>query len=492
MNRAARTSGHSRWNSRVNGLPVLVLSLAATLSLAAGSFKPIALHPDNPHYFLFRGKPTILITSAEHYGAVLNLDFDYIPYLNELRARRFNLTRTFAGAYREVAGSFKIANNTLAPVARDRYICPWARSSTPGAVDGGSKFDLNKWNDAYFRRLKDFVAQAGKRGVVVELVLFCTFYEDRLWDLSPMNAKNNTNGVGAVTREQVYALKEDALTAVQDAMVRKIVGELRDFDNVYYEICNEPYFAGVTLDWQNHIASTIVSAEASFPSKHLIAQNIANKGAVVANPNPAVSIFNFHYASPPDTVKQNHGLNKVIAFDESGFRRTADLPYRTEAWAFVLAGGAVYDNLDYSYTAAHPDGTAKVTEPTPGGGGPSLRSQLKILRDFIGGFDFIHMRPDTSFIRDLPQGVKAYALVESGKQYAICLQDGSQVDLKLDIPVGRYRAEWVNTHTGAIDKAQTVNHSGGLLSLVSPKYSEDIALRLLRKGRLSWLPKILR
>ena len=44
------------------------------------------------------------------------------------------------------------------------------------AADGGNKFDL-KWDPEYFERLKDFVAQTGKRGIVVELVLFCTMYE---------------------------------------------------------------------------------------------------------------------------------------------------------------------------------------------------------------------------------------------------------------------------------------------------------------------------
>jgi hypothetical protein len=34
--------------------------------MATTTHPPIALHPDNPHYFLFRGKPTVLITSAEH------------------------------------------------------------------------------------------------------------------------------------------------------------------------------------------------------------------------------------------------------------------------------------------------------------------------------------------------------------------------------------------------------------------------------------------
>src|SRR6187399_3709660 len=75
----------------------------------------LALHPQNPHYFLFRGKPTILITSGEHYGAVLNLDFDYATYLKTLRADGLNHTRIWAGTYREIPGSFGITDNTLAP-----------------------------------------------------------------------------------------------------------------------------------------------------------------------------------------------------------------------------------------------------------------------------------------------------------------------------------------------------------------------------------------
>ena len=66
---------------------------------------PLALHPDNPRYFLFRGKPTVLVTSGEHYGAVLNLDFDYVRYLDALAADGLNHTRMFSGAYREIPGT---------------------------------------------------------------------------------------------------------------------------------------------------------------------------------------------------------------------------------------------------------------------------------------------------------------------------------------------------------------------------------------------------
>ncbi|MGC8832911.1 MAG: hypothetical protein ACP5R4_02565 [Armatimonadota bacterium] len=465
----------------------MLLELFIAIATQWGTAKPqqpISLHPQNPHYFLFRGKPTVLITSAEHYGAVLNLDFDYVPYLDELRANGFNLTRTFTGAYVEDPKSFNIINNTLAPKP-GRFICPWARSSVPGYANGGNKFDLTKWDDAYFKRLKDFVRQAGRRGVVVELVLFCPYYGDREWALSPLNARNNINGIGNVPRTEVLTMRHKDLVAVQEAMVRKIVTELNEFDNLYYEICNEPYFGGVTLEWQEHIARVIHEAESSLPNKHLIAQNIANGSVKIEKPNPLVSIFNFHYSNPPDNVALNYHLNRVIAFDETGFKGIQDRPYRTDGWEFIIAGGGVYNNLDYSFTTSHEKGTFVLPNSQPGGGGPELRKQLKILKDFISSFDFIRMKPDNSVIKGgVPSGAKARALVEHGRAYAIYIKDGTQANLVVDLPKGTYRVEWLNTRTGKIEKSEKLQHAGGNATLPSPEYSEDIALRIIRsRGR---------
>ena len=454
--------------------PLAFVMLASQTPLAA----PIALHPQNPHYLLFRGRPTVLVTSAEHYGAVLNLDFDYVPYLDELADKGLNLTRTFSGVYCEAKGSFKIRGNPLAP-AKGKLICPWARSDTPGYAGGGDKYDLTKWDPAYFARLKDFVAQAGKRGVVVELVLFCPFYRDEMWDLSPMNARNNVNGIGAAKRTDALTLKSKRLVAVQDAVTRKIVAELRDFDNLYYEVCNEPYFGGVTMAWQHRIIDTLVDAEKGFRHKHLIAQNIANKKKRIVKPHPAVSIFNFHYASPPDTVAMNYGLNKALGDDETGFAGSKDFTYRAEGWEFLLAGGSIYSNLDYSFTPDHEAGTAKPN--APGGGGAALRTQLRILKDFIEGFEFVRMAPDRSIIKSgVPPKARVQALVEQGKAYAVYVRGGRQATLEIDLPAGRYRAEWVNTKTGKVDKAEAIDHGGGKAALKSPAYTEDIALRIMR------------
>jgi hypothetical protein len=453
----------------------------------AGEGRPLALHPENPHYFLFRGKPTVLITSGEHYGAVLNRDFDMVRYLDTLQARGFNLTRTFTGAYCEAPGAFTIARNTLAPAAEGplppgRFIAPWARSAEAGYVGGGNKFDLTRWDEEYFRRLKEFVREAGRRGVVVELVLFCPYYEESMWALSPLNARNNINGIGRVDRKEVLTLKHRRLVETQEQMVRKIVAELREFDNLYYEVCNEPYFGGVTMEWQDHIIATIVDAEKAFPAKHLIAQNISNGAAKIERPNPAVSVFNFHYAFPPNTVAMNYGLNKAIGDDETGFKGTGDAHYRREGWEFILAGGAVYSNLDYSYTVGHEDGTFAFPPTQPGGGGKTLQRQLGFLKTFIHRFDFLRMKPDRSVIRGgIPRDGSAQALVEPGRQYALYLWGGAQANLALEVPKGRYRVEWLNPRTGEIDKTEDVRHESGSVTLSSPRYTEDIALRIVAK-----------
>ena len=465
-------------------LSLALLLITASFSAAADTPPPVplALHPQNPHYFLFRGRPTVLVTSGEHYGAVLNQDFDYRRYVEELKACGLNHTRLFSGAYLEPQGAFNIAQNTLAPAA-GRYLGPWARSNTPGYANGGNKFDLTHWNDAYFARLRDFVEQASRCGVIVEMNLFCPFYDEAQWRLSPQNADNNVNGIGQVKRTDVYTLdKNGGLLAVHDALVRKIVAGLQSCDNLYYEVCNEPYFGGVTMAWQHRIAETIVDAERGLKQQHLISLNIANGKQKVEQPHPAVSIFNFHYATPPDTVALNFGLNKPLGDNETGFKGTGDTHYRREGWEFMLAGGALYSHLDYSFAAGHEDGTFAYPATQPGGGGRTLRRQLQVLKQFLDGFEFIKMRPDQTVIAGrTPDKVQVRAFVEPGRQYALYLFGGGQAELRLTLPAGEYVAQWINPLDGKVTREDRVSPASGVAVLSSPRYQEDLALRITRQ-----------
>lgn len=248
-----------------------------------------------------------------------------------------------------------------------------------------------------------------------------------------------------------------------------------------FEICNEPYFGGVTLEWQRHIAVLIEKTEKELPQKHLITQNIANDSARIVAPYEGVSVFNFHYATPPTAVKQNYHLNKAIGDNETGFRGLADSTYRKEGWEFILAGGALYNNLDYSFVAGYEDGTFKYHDKQPGGGTPELRKQLSFLKNFIESFDFIRMRPDRNFRFKSGSAARVHLLSEEGTQYAGYVLHGGKGTLSLPVPAGRYEVQWLDPASGKTLLSEVRKHDKGHLALESPAYTFDIALRVIRK-----------
>ena len=230
-----------------------------------------------------------------------------------------------------------------------------------------------------------------------------------------------------------------------------------------------------------------VEAEASLPQKHLIAQGFPPGPRAISGLNPRISVLNFQ-AAKPDAIHLNYTLNRVIAFDETGGADRSDRKYRTEGWEFLLAGGGVYDHLDFSFTPEHEDGMAAPLPPgTPGGGGPELRQQLRILKEFIEGFDFLRMAPMPGALKQsritgaLADKAAVWVLAEAGRAYAVYVKEGAGAELALALPTGDYGAEWLNPRTGSVEKTETLRHEGGDRMLVSPAYSEDIALRVTRR-----------
>ena len=50
----------------------------------------------------------------------------------------------------------------------------------------------------------------------------------------------------------------------------------------------------------------------------------------------------------------------------------------------------------------------------------------------------------------------------------------------IELPAGSWKADWLNTKTGAVDKTESFAHGGGRRRLDSPKFIEDIALGIRR------------
>ena len=432
------------------------------------SFKPICQHPENPHYFLFRGQPTILVTSAEHYGAIINLDFDYVPYLDVLASFSLNYTRIYAGAYIEPEHYF-IHDNTLGP-RLGRYCLPWERSDLPGYPYGGNRFNLDQWNPAYFERLHDFITQAGQRGIVVEVCMFNAMYPDT-WASMPLYHENNIQHVGQCTFQDFQTLKEPGLVARQAAYVRKITQELNAYDNVILEICDEPGIHGTPAEtytpWLLHLAGVIAETESNLPHHHLLAQqicgNLHGPGDISSDPNITLIVGQYIGDSAGGQFGGVQLLDALYEHEKPiEVNETAYYPIwyegdklaasRVEAWEFILGGGAGFNQLNGLFSTFNPSGA--------GTGNEAILQALKNLLVFMGKFDFIRMRRDTKLLANqLSAGTDgkehrlARAISEPGRQYALYLhhsrpsdgvkyivQPGNyQETLELNIAPGNYR-----------------------------------------------------
>ena len=465
---------------------------------------PIRLHPENQHYFLYKGKPLALVSSAEHYGAVLNLGFDYQRYLRVLSEDGMNYTRIFTGTYFEIPGeSFGIQYNTLAP-SKDKIITPWAVVVTD--LSGKVKYDLATWNEAYFKRLKDFMKTATDLDIIVEVTLFSSIYRDAHWDICPQNPANNINITHEVIRFDAHTLKNGTLLDYQVSFVRKMVQELNEFDNFFFEIQNEPWsdhqvpvynivnkedlrpedwtfkadFAdNESMAWQDKLASVIVEEETKLPKKHLIAQNYTNFKAPIPVVNDHISIINFHYAWP-EAAEWNYHYNRVIGFDESGFAGSGDQVYRRQAWQFMLSGGGLFNNLDYSFFVGHEDGSG--INNAPGGGSKILRQQLKILSEFLHGFELQKLYPNISCVKSSP-GLIPYVLSDKNNVYAVYLRAVGTENTILELVTsdGNFKVQTLNTTTGSYSDPEEIESHNDFIKIEVEIPDGELALRIIKE-----------
>lgn len=436
---------------------------------------PVTTDPSNHHYYSFHGKPIFLITSAEHYGAVLNQAFNYVAYLDSLKANGLNYTRIYPGVLFEPMGKF-MTGNTLGPKMWD-LIEPWARSSEPRYLFGGNRFDLNHWDAKYFDRLNDFIREAGERDVVVEVCLFNSQYSDT-WPLSPLYAENNTQRMAEYDWRDAQTLKHPDLVRAQEAYVRKIVKEVNSFDNVILEVCDEPSSIGTGValagPWVSHMIDVVRDTERTLPKKHLLAQEVEGPfgGAMDFSSDRRVSIIVAQYiwGRTPDAaggemggmrgLDYKYSNDKPIEMNETDYyplhyRGDKIADSRVEAWEFIVGGGAGFNQLNGLYTVKNPSGLTSDDE--------QIWRALRGLRSFMYSFAFTRMRPDKDVVsKGVPAGAYCRALSESGRQYAVYIHHSAdrsrgsyeatpgnyQETLTLNLPAGQYLAEWLNPADG--------------------------------------------
>jgi hypothetical protein len=341
---------------------------------------------------------------------------------------------------------------------------------------------------------------------VVEITLFSSQYGEMQWDLSPFNRANNVNQTDAIDWKKLNTLDNGNILSHQERYARKLVREANAYPNVMFEIANEPWsdrpvLAGVvnpylfsgrdqypnsidlpddlTMAWQARVAEWITSEEASLPNQHLIAQDCCNFRYPMRQLIPGVSVVNFHYAYP-EAVSLNYGLGKALSYDETGFLGRSDETYARQAWNFMLAGGSVFDGLDYSFTVGHEDGTDAAPNG-PGGGSAELRRRLRILSEFLQGLPLLDLVPDPTTVKQAG-GVSAHMLSSSKGEYAMYVDGNGPTEITLTLPAGEYALAWVDVSSGEVKNAIRFRHSGGDKTVRTPEFRNGMAMWVKRGG----------
>ncbi|MGA2499207.1 MAG: hypothetical protein ABSH20_15820 [Tepidisphaeraceae bacterium] len=164
---------------------------------------------------------------------------------------------------------------------------PWQRTGPGNATDGKLKFDLTKFNQAYFGRLRDRARQLHAAGIYVGVYFFTGEFLNAFrspHDGYPFTGANNVNGLdGDVGIGAVTMAAPNAITAVQDAYVKTLIDTLNDLPNVLWIVSEES--PRDSAWWNSHLIALARTYEAGKPLQHPIGYAVPadNNDATITN-----------------------------------------------------------------------------------------------------------------------------------------------------------------------------------------------------------------
>lgn len=515
-----------RLNDKKGSLLICFLVLALLISMKpiaqskTDKIVPVRINPGNPKCFEFRGKPLVFLTATEHYGSVMNRPFRFERYLADAADKHMTFTRLFL-LFREMQSAMN-PYSTCKPESPD-YIAPFMRNGGGKALDGQPKYDLDKWNPEFFERLQRFLSLASEYGIIVEVTIFSNTYGDGVWALNPLNAANNVNGVEQIPWAQYNTMRHPKLFERQMIYLKKILEATRQYDNIIYEICNEPggLAPGTATNpkpeevnqWQMEIAKVIRESEKDLPNKHLIVGQEAftyspwEQSSDISFRKLDLDVVNMHPL--PNTTFNGKSYNmgefmskqlkikdlrdyclatynepKPLNFDEDNVAsQYKDVDgwtiHRKRAWVTLLSGGH-YDFIDFSIINYSETGTENSQR--------YVRTWFKHLSDYIHSVDLVHAKPMTGWLKKQPEHTLETVLAVDKQEYTIYLADDRELDeqgagmpirgsINFDLPAGAYKLSCYSPVTGLYSPAISIA-GGKNLRFDLPEFQHDIVIRI--------------
>lgn len=425
------------------------LLLFALLPAAQAARKPAAgplrVLESNPRYFTDGSGRAVYLAGMHTWynlqdNGLMKLDsreqpeaFDYEAYLRLL----VRLDHNFMRMWRWEAPKWtdrQWSDRLPGPLAQYCQPHPWERSGPGVARDGKPKFDLTRFHQPYFDRLRSRVAAAGANGIYVSVMLFegwAVQFVDA-WTYHPFNAGNNVNGVGGEGLSYYKLPAGEAgrrVLALQEAYIRKVVDTVNDLDNVLYEVVNEA--GSYSTEWQYHVIRYVKSYQARKPKQHPVGMTFQYKGGT----NQAL------FDSPADWVSPNPGDDKErYHLEPSGAYRGKVILNDTDHLYGHSGGDAVWVWKNFCrglHTLFMDDYT-----PSPTWQDSARQAMGQAVR-YAGDLDLAKMTPS-----DRLAGT-GYCLANPGREYLV-LQPGIRglFNVNLKDVAGECSVEWLDVTRG--------------------------------------------
>lgn len=414
---------------------VFIIAASTTSAVTAESDEKkatgaLAIYEKSPWYFQdSKGKPLMLIGDYT-WGIFSDIDYDYIRFFDSLKSRGLNQARIWLWWGCE---QFEEKNDTPEHASLITHIEPYLREGPGIANDGKPKYNLDKFNPAFFARLEDLCKAAQKRGINLQLIMMDAWMikHPHLWKIHAYNINNNVNGVdgdpartgrGTDGKQGFCSMGNEKVFKYQKAYILKVVDTVNKFDNIYYEIANENYY---NEEWELALGKAIKDYERDLPKQHLVIRHdFPSHSYVVQSWDPMV-VHN--------KLIEMRKLRVPLLFDTDWTISENDAEVRRSAWAAVSSGGhfsLMDDDLEYRITGH--------TERRP-----ERHRQIDYIARFMKKIKPWEMNPDANIVKS----GKAFAMRNNRTLFAY-LPYGGQVKLDLTQMEGKILARWYDPLTG--------------------------------------------
>jgi hypothetical protein len=432
--------------------------------------RPLFVHPTNPRYFADGSGRAVYLTGSHTWNNLQHNDVypcvDYDQYLDFLQEYNHNFMRMWA--WEQAAWDPWAAGQiSVGPV-------PYQRTGPGAALDGRPKFDLTRFNQAYFDRLRERVEAAQERGIYVSVMLFQGWSVESKkqlgnpWQGHPFNGANNINGIdGDLDRDgegrEIHTLSvPEEITNYQESYVGKAIDTVNDLNNVLWEIGNEHHPGSV--QWQYHIIDFIHEYERTKPKQHPV--------GMTASPIENDALFGSaaDWVSPSgrggyrDDPPAADGSKVIIADVDHIFPRE----FQKWVWKSFTRG------LNTAFM--DPYGTSKLGDvetqiPNWIEEAETVRRNLGYTLAFADKMNLAAMTPENGL------SSTRYCLADPGREYLIYQPDSGPFTVDLEgFSEKTFSVEWFSPDTGGSTSDRAVD--GGTSILLRPPFAGSAVVHL--------------